>query len=367
MIKEITIKNVRPHKSLVLKDLHPNLNVIIGDTGTGKTSIFRALRLLFNNEPSAGAKLYKLKEKTEILIKAIVKKYMISRTAKKYKLNDSIMSAFGRTVPEPIKEIIDLKDINWQLQTQPHFLILDNGGTIAKYLNPILGSEDTDLILDKLKELTSNLKTDIKVVGQNIKEYEKVVFNNQNIKSHKKKVDNLQEHLHSLQGLDRLIFSLMEKINSVSKLENKIVDQRKLKLFIDVINDLELLTKKQEKLDSKIQKLKNQLTKLKSLKHISVKGYIEQVDEICNKIEQKSSLQNTIDKLQSLLNSYETIDEELIKGKKEQKELEAEWRDIFSSLDICPFCNRKMEKTDARNHLHNGYSHSRKKSTLQIR
>lgn len=364
MINEIELRNFRPHDKIKLKDLHPNLNVIIGDTGTGKTSIFRALRLLFNNEPQSGAKLYKFKEKTELFIKAIVNKHSISRKAKSYSIDKHNLTAFGKNVPEPIKEIISLQDINWQLQIQPHFLILDSGGTVAKYLNPIMGSEESDLIINKIKEQMGNLRGEFKLYNAIIKDNEKVITNLKNIGVYKKQLEKIQSHILLLQDLEKNFFSATEKLFEIRKLNSKIINTIKIKQFTNKLKEIKLSAINMNSLEADINNIEEKIEKFHSLKHISVKNYIINIEKLKIKFKKKNSLQTEVDNLESFLLSWKINDEHLEEGLEKQKKLQNEWDEKFSTLKYCLLC--KQEIKNAKNHLHNGRSYKWKKSTLQV-
>lgn len=373
MISEIVLKNFRPHESLKLRDLHPNLNVIIGDTGTGKTSIFRALRLLFNNEPAGGTKLYKFKEKTDLLIQSIVKGIRLTRKAKSYNIQkgkkDLTLTAFGKSVPEPIINVIDLKDINWQLQIQPPFLILDNGGTVARYLNPILGSDESDLIIKEIKKQVEEFRAQIRALNMIVSENEKTIKQYGSIPGFKERVDELQEHLYLLQGLDSQNFLVLEKLNSVLEIESQIIDQDKLEDIIEKISKIESEYKKVEKRNKVILEIEANLNRLKKIEEkytdISIEDFIEDIIKIEKKKTKEISVQEEIYRVESLLKSWKNIDDELEIGVEKHSKLIAKWEKELSKLEICPFCNQEIK--NVKGHIHNRPTYIRKKSNLQIR
>ena len=51
MLTQIKIKNFLSHKNAII-DLHEGVNALIGETGAGKSAIFKALDWLFQNKPS---------------------------------------------------------------------------------------------------------------------------------------------------------------------------------------------------------------------------------------------------------------------------------------------------------------------------
>lgn len=373
MIKEIVLKNFRPHKSLVLKDLHPNLNVIIGDTGTGKTSIFRALRLLFNNEPSGGAKLYKFKEQTELIIKAIVNNSELIRKPKSYSIKRKgktwSLTSFGKSVPEPIKDIIDLQEINWQLQIQPHFLILDNGGTVARFLNPILGSDESDLIIKEIKKQVETSRAEIRALNLIVVDNDKIVNRYLNIPEFKKRIEEIQNHIYLLQSLHSKIFSLEEKLNSINEIKNEIINPDKIKGYMDLISTIETKSKKMGKRKKEIEDIEYNLKQLVKIKEkyttIPINSFTERIIKIEKKKTKENSVQEGIDKIESLLKSWEKIKEALKEGNDTYSELLSKWEEELSKLKICPFCEQEIK--NARSHIHNRSTHIWKKSNLQIR
>lgn len=346
MIHEIELKNFRPHDHLKLKNLHPNLNVIYGDTGTGKTGILRALRLLLSNEPQNGAKLYRFKKDKDIYIKAIIDKFFITRKSKSYSIvtyeskpKKWNLTAFGKKVPQPVKDIINLQDINWQLQIQPHFLVLENGGTIAKYLNPIMGSEESDLILEEIKKQISTLRTDFKILNSTISENEKICNKLQNIEEYKKELKIIQDYILHQQATKKLIFSITEKLFEIEKIDKQIVHPIKLNSFKKRMENIESKVANIYHLGLDVDRLEDKLNKFKKLKYISVKPHIEILEKIEEKNLEKNTLQTNMDKLQSFLKSYKTLNETLEEGLKEYNKIKNKWDISFSKLKICPFCN----------------------------
>lgn len=360
MIREIYLSNFGPHKKLILKDLHPNLNVIIGNSGTGKTSIFRALRMLFNNEPSGAAKLYKPKDDKKLSIKVLIDDIVITREPKKY-LIKSIdlekpieLTSFGKGVPEPIKKILNLQDINWQLQIHEHFLILKNGGEAAKYLNPILGSNESELIISKVKEQTSKLKDELKLHNSIIKQNEKTLIVFQNIEDFLKRINKIQSHIEHLQANEKTNFSLTRKVNSLLEIEPQIINSLKIKSYLKKIGKIEEVNKNINKLENKINKISFILTKITNIKIISVTSFLKTFKKIETKLERQDHLQKQIEKLRSLLRSYTTNDEAIELGLLEYEEAKQEWNEKFSKLKICLLCGQEIKKGKgcAKDHSH---------------
>jgi DNA repair exonuclease SbcCD ATPase subunit len=350
MIREIHLQNFRPHEKLRLKNVHPNLNVIIGDTGTGKTSIFRAMKLLFNNKPSGGSKLYKFKESSKLIIKALIDDIVITREAKKYILKyidldkPLELTSFGKNVPEPIKKVINIQDINWQLQIQPHFLILDNGGSVSKYLNPIFGSEENEQIILEIKNQSSKVKEQIRLHNSIIKNNEKILTQFHNITSHVKRAEKIQSHIKHLQATERLIFSIQKNLDSIQKIDEQIKDTEKIEYLVDKLTNIDSLDSKATKLELKINKIEYYINKIEKIEIIPVDSFLNKIKVIEDIENKKSSLQDRIFRIQLMLKSYDNIEENIEENTIELNKDKKEWDETFNSLDICPLCDQIIRK-----------------------
>ena len=64
-IKQLRLKNFQSHEDTVL-DFVPGLNVLLGNSDTGKSAIVRAIRWLFYNEPAGDEFLQRGKSLVEV-------------------------------------------------------------------------------------------------------------------------------------------------------------------------------------------------------------------------------------------------------------------------------------------------------------
>lgn len=357
MIREIYLSNFGPHKRLFLKNIHPNLNVIIGDSGTGKTTIFRALRMLFNNEPSGASKLYKHKEGKELSIKALIDDVIITRKPKKYLIknidseNPIELTAFGKGTPEPIKNILNLQDINWQLQIHEHFLVLKNGGEAAKYLNPILGSNESELIISKVKEQTSKLKDELKFHNSIIKQNEKTLITYNNIGTFLNRIKKIQTHIEHLQANEKTKFSLSKKVNSILEIDPQIVNTLKIKSFLHKINKIEKINNELNITKDRIDKISSIITNLSSIKIIPVNSFLKSFDKMERIIKKQQNIQDKIEKLKDSIKTHITIDEDIKSGLLEYEEAKQQ----LDEIKVCPLCEQEIKKgkRSVKDHSHN--------------
>lgn len=160
MIKKTTIKNRQSHLNTEL-EFHPYVNVIIGTSAVGKSSVLRSFDWIFNNRP-LGQKFssYWIRDgkklKGEILSSVHVDDKVISRIRSQdrnlytVKIGDGEeheLEAPGTSVPEEITDILNVNEVNFQKQRDRAFLIEDGPTEAAKFLNKTV---KLDLIGDVL-------------------------------------------------------------------------------------------------------------------------------------------------------------------------------------------------------------------------
>lgn len=163
MIKRLEIKNFQAHASSDLR-LAPGLNVIVGPTDSGKTSVPRALWWLLHNRPLGtafrsswakpsdptsvvaelddGTKLVRLRTDTKNI-------YSLQTTdrSEEYK-------AIGGEVPPTITAALAIDESAFQGQHDRHYLLSDNPGEVARKLNAIVGDLSLiDVALSRVRSM----------------------------------------------------------------------------------------------------------------------------------------------------------------------------------------------------------------------
>lgn len=164
-MEELTGKNYQSHQNSNLSFVE-GLNVITGTSTHGKSSIIRMIQWVIENRPLGDDFVSWFsgpKETTSVELSfddCDVKKER--KTGKNiYYLGKEVYEAFRTEVPEPIKDKINMSDINVQSQHQPYFLINDTSGEVARKMNEFVG-------LDIIDSTTKNIASFIKEVNRKI-------------------------------------------------------------------------------------------------------------------------------------------------------------------------------------------------------
>lgn len=174
MIQTLTIKNFQSHRDSHLEFV-PGLNVIVGSTDSGKTSIIRALRWLVWNRP--GGEAFRSDwggdTRVEVEVEDTIEKslsHLIARFKSKeitngYSINTKVLNAFGTGVPPIIQKELNITEVNLQMQLDAHFLLSKSPGEVAAYFNKVAHLEKIDTatryIMSGLRDLERSQKQDV--------------------------------------------------------------------------------------------------------------------------------------------------------------------------------------------------------------
>ena len=305
MIEKITLENFQGYKKSIL-DLDPGINVVVGNSDGGKTSIFRALLWVIFNRPGGVAfvsdwiKDEKDKITGQTRVKIEKKEGVLSRFKNKndngYSIEGHKFLAIGLDVQEKVNSFLNLNQMNLQEQHDGPFLLGETPGEIARFLNKLIDIEQMDVYLKiveskkrkavkikkeltgsidvlnsdltsldwvfpvkKLLEIATNLEFKIKTIQKQVESLEI------SIENYKKYVQILSDIIPIKEIEDKL--KQLEKLNSEEKqtqtrviiLENSVKKYRRCKKELE--NNIPI-----EKIEDKLKRLtwyENKISELK--------------------------------------------------------------------------------------------------------
>jgi exonuclease SbcC len=176
MINSLTIQNFQSHKKTELV-FDNGINIIIGQSDSGKSAILRALNWVINNKPSGEAFRSSWGGETEVNICLDDNQiHRIKGKENSYLMDVADFKSFGQDVPEEIKQQINFSPLNMAGQFDSPFLLAMSGGEVARYLNKIVHLDVIDKSLSNIGRVLTKEKTDLKYKEEeykNAKEKEK--------------------------------------------------------------------------------------------------------------------------------------------------------------------------------------------------
>ena len=148
MIQSISLLNFQSHESSLL-EFDPGVNVIIGDSDSGKTSILRALTWVLTNRPTGEAFRRNGSGSTSVTVDTsdgAITRVRSDRENLYYGVNAEKLAAIGTSVPEPVSKVLNMDaDLNLQRQLDAPFLLSCSAGEVAQRLNSVVGLDDIDI------------------------------------------------------------------------------------------------------------------------------------------------------------------------------------------------------------------------------
>lgn len=281
MLKKVVLTNIQSYKGKNVIRFSPGLNVIIGESGTGKSALIRGIEWPIKNFPE-GKKFKKEllthgeeTAKSELVFDNCTVKRTRGKNKNIYKLNDRILKAFGRNVPEDVKTAINISDINIQHHTEPFFLLLKSPSEVAKYLNSIADLEIIDRTTSNIRKEKNTTSTKVKQIKESLSEISK--------KLRKYKwIDKAIGLMNILEGEEKEINKIQNEIDKTSKMIEQLnfLKEKKDKYKFDpkIKKEIEILEKEEnedrvekKELSTNIDIIESLKSKKKELKELKVK------------------------------------------------------------------------------------------------
>jgi DNA repair exonuclease SbcCD ATPase subunit len=329
----------------------PGVNVIVGESEAGKTTLIRALYLAIENSPRGGEKLYQSDDTDELLYIRIKDNLgnVIIRTKNKYYLNDGKpMKAFGSSVPTPIKEILNFKDINWQRQiSEKPFLLFNTGGSAAKDLNKVTGLQDQEVIIIAIKEGISDRKTNIKRLIKNNEEHKQTIERLKNVVRFKMKcqgIINQKQDSDKLKGEIYNLTGILDELKIVRR--NEMLNQNIIDKFSVQVGKIVKGKGVIKVYDDHINELGNlvvQLERIPQFDHKIIKDHGTTLQKVAVLNRNSEEINDNIEQLYSIIKKIEGLKSLYRKADKEVSEINKELNSIFSEIGYCPLCNQAIE------------------------
>lgn len=348
MLKKIRLINFEGHEDTTL-DLTKGVHIISGDSNAGKSSIFRALRFVFLNEP--GGEEFINFNATECSVIVDYNGNVIERTKARnnkkneYKLNGKEFKAFGQSVPNEIQQVLQLNEINfeWQFDRRP-FLISETGGYIASKLNEIVNLELIDSSLRDVESLRRGKNKEIESSNLDLKDAIDKINSYDWIEKAEEKLieaETLEASINSLNIKNESLHSLIEQIDLIRlKFDSiAVLSDDKIKETKAIADSLISIKKDKNNIETIVSDLKMIHTRLDNvgvvLSDRKISGAKDSIEELKTIKSDISEIKSMIDKIEYTVLSISEVEREIERLAKEYKEIAPE---------VCPLCGNKFHK-----------------------
>lgn len=316
MFKQLQIKNFQSHKNSIL-EFHPGVNIIIGQTDTGKTAIVRCLKWINFNRPTGEAFKSNWGGQTSVLLET--DDHTIERikgTKNLYKLDNVDMTAFGTDVPQEIIEAVNMSETNYQFQHDNFFLLSNTAGEVAQFFNKIAHLDKIDKGVQFLKSAirvqTNRVKTNKEIISNKKKEYLKY----KQLLKKETELEAVEEDMSGLRRKQNVVKNLSKLLTNLQECNQKLKRLRKWQEIapavdknINRLSDIAKLNDDKKSLLNLLIKIQNTKTDLEELA-IVIK-LKPAVDKCIDKTKKQKLIVQNKDRLLLLLDKIEALQEEL--------------------------------------------------------
>lgn len=357
MIEILTIDNFQSHKKTTLA-LHPNVNVIVGSSDSGKSAILRAFNWLLKNRPAGDSYRSNWGGITHVgLLLNSETDIAHTRTDKegKYSINGLELKATGTEPPEEIKNALQFDDeLNIQYQHDSPFGLSFTSGEMAKLLNRIANIDKIDTGLSEIEKqkrrnnstLTHN-QEQLEAKNKLLDAVPDLVMMEENLSELEEKFSTFEENRMEYQKLIMLSMEIEEKDKVVQQYKN--VDKAE-KRFIKINknysewNDLCIKYSANSFLINDIIKTKDILKNIPDVK--ALEKIQERLLALKEKEIEKWAVQADLDLLIDTVSSIRVEEGKIHCLTSSLEKAEKEFKKEMG--DVCVLCGRPIEEK----HIH---------------
>lgn len=342
MINKVTIRDFQSHRKTELV-FHEGVNVIIGNSDSGKSAILRAMSWAIENKCDdksfkrigGGDPSVTLEFDEGIVERKRTKDNIYNLTVGK---KTEEFKAFKQAIPSDIVDLMNMSEINIQTQLEAPFLLSQSSGDIAKVLNKTVDLSVIHESISEIRKMSLQNSREIENVNQQIEE-------NKEILEDFKYLDKLEKDVKAYEMLQKEFDSLTKEISSIhrhlkeaERLECEIATFVSVKQAEKDVNNALHLVEESEFFEREIKSIErtlNQAGKAQDRinKNTAILKLEKSVTEALNVNQQCTQLNDAI----LVIQRYATAQEKL---EKRIEELENEYIEIMP--DNCPLCGHDM-------------------------
>lgn len=332
MLQFLELFNFQKHINYKI-EFSPSITTIVGPTGSGKSSILRALEFVaVNRQPRKGT--WQRNKNADCKATLGLDGQIITRVKGKtnntYYLGQNEYKAFGTGVPEPIAKLLNVSPLNFARQLDNPFWFLDTAGQVSRNLNSIINLEIIDTTL-------ANAASNVKSTKSRLLESERRLNELKQKKDDLKWVVKVDKDLQALELLDKSIQETTQKrfklADILTKAQRHVITKRNAtQAILDAQKAIQLgqtlldISTKQKRLASFIKEYER-LSSIKSPPDIK---YLEGQATLLKTISNKK------DKLTSLVGKIEFLERNLC-------QLQSSLTEAKSKIPTtCPLCQSPL-------------------------
>lgn len=346
MLKSLKISNFQSHRDTNL-ELDSGVNVIIGPSDSGKTSILRALRWLIWNRPSGDD--FRSTWGGDTIVDIWVNNGQAQRIRTKkdnlYLLGyHDEFKAMGTDVPAEVQQLLNINEINLQQQMDSPFLLTNSPGEVAAHFNKIAKLSKIDTSLSNINKWIRDIISTTKHKEADLKDKEMELKGYDHLEKFEAEVEVLEELEKRYAAKFRSQGALLALIDDLVDLGKEIDETSEILKDEDLVNNtLDLIYKRDGLEDGPIASIEDLLDQIEACKAdrdvvrdiISAEDVVNNLLQLTDQLRKKEKDFETLD---LLVDSVAVTKNKILLANREHDQKQAQFDKEFP--DICPLCNK---------------------------
>ena len=344
MLKQLHITNFQSHKDSTF-DFVDGVNMVVGNSDSGKSAMIRSLRKLWFNRPLGDSMVSSWGGKMQIELLTDDAHLAYSKDKEsEYVLGDTHFKAFSTEVPKEITDILNISETNIQNQLDPVFLLSQSPGEIASFFNKIANLQAIDTGTQKVNSAIRELTSDIKYKEAQEEKLNSDLSTYAYIDIFESEVEELEEMEKQAQKLDASFTKLYQWQAEYYSIKDKIEYHQKTLSLEKPLNVVLELIQERAKKDIEAVKLDRLVTQIKDIRtKITEQSRLipleKPVSDLLQLMKDRDLVTDRANRLQVLLSRIKGIQDRLENSKPYIASLMAKW----DTVEICPLCNQPIK------------------------
>ena len=348
MIQRLQIKNFKSHKKTDIV-FSPGVNIIVGESDSGKSAIIGALKWLITNRPVGDSFRSTWGGDTEVGID-IDDQFIVrfkSDKENKYISFDQQFHAIKTEVPEEVRSALNMNEVNLQTQFESHFLLSRSAGEVAQHFNKVAHLDKIDLGLQNVNRWIKASQGAINADTDHIKNAEEQLEDYEDINTIEDFVLDLEAWEREQGDLKRDVLTIQTYIAVVKNTDEEIEELEILEEMSDSVDEIIGYTVDIQKEKDKYYKLNAlvldvTLTESDIAKQEIRAGAGDAIDYALKIFEKIDHELLQLDKLEGLILWGEELEGEIDKVSIRLEILEEEFHENIG--ETCPLCDQIIQR-----------------------
>jgi DNA repair protein SbcC/Rad50 len=345
MIRRIKLTNFQSHEDTDIS-FESGLNVLVGQSDSGKTAILRALRWVFWNRPGGDEFRSHWGGDTHVVVE-LTDGNVITREKGKagrnaYILNGKEYVAFGQDVPEDIARVINITDVNLQQQMDSPFLLSETPGEVAKHFNKVANLDIIDHATSYINKKLNAVQSDIKHHEKNVEKLETDLESLPDIEAYEKQVQYLEELERARIVGEQSVRAMKSVMRDIAHIEARKVVVRKstrgaeqVERLLPLYQERSVLVGRRIALARLLQQHRTVRTRIQELAKVTERPATV-IDTLLVLYAQKRKEGDRARNLRNMCKRIHEVEIMQENARKQVEVLEKEWHAEFP--DTCPLC-----------------------------